>query len=299
MRTVQQFLLVVGSTKSKNHAGLSWFLHKHTLSGIKSDNWRPQRSLFSHASVKKPEWRLNSPGDQVFAAGLLANTSSPVNRTLQPVLLGGVGTEHATFHTQSPAKAQWLSVYLCWKQLNVFFKTLWGSQMLGVAAHHFPFQPNPTNPASECRSVKWSESEVKLCSERSHTDTLTLASLLEIMLADSWTIWLHSEQTSSVWWGEEAAVRWSFSLSVLTDSSWCALCFLRVRTMSAADECGWQKHHLYFTNALAFFYFKTCAQRRCDTWILSYTLVRWSIWQNSDTTGNKSQAHQSSLFDEG
>lgn len=56
--------------------------------------------------VKKPKQWLNSPDDQVFAAGLLANTSSHVNHTLMPALLGGVGTEHARFHIHSPAKAQ-------------------------------------------------------------------------------------------------------------------------------------------------------------------------------------------------
>ncbi len=40
----------------------------------------------------------------MFAAGLLANTSSPVNHTLMPVEVGGAGTERAGFHTQSPAK---------------------------------------------------------------------------------------------------------------------------------------------------------------------------------------------------
>lgn len=40
----------------------------------------------------------------MFAAGLLANTSSPVSRTLLPGELGGVGTEHAGFRIQSPAK---------------------------------------------------------------------------------------------------------------------------------------------------------------------------------------------------
>lgn len=55
--------------------------------------------------IQKPTQKLGSPGDQVFAAGLLANRSSHVNRTPMPVLLVDVGTEHAGFHRLSPAKA--------------------------------------------------------------------------------------------------------------------------------------------------------------------------------------------------
>lgn len=48
--------------------------------------------------------KLNSPGGQVFAAGVLANTSSLVTHTPMPVLLEGAGTERAKFRIQSPAK---------------------------------------------------------------------------------------------------------------------------------------------------------------------------------------------------
>ena len=50
--------------------------------------------------------KRNSPDEQVFAAGLLANTSLPVNHTQMPALLGAAGKEHARFHIQSPEKAQ-------------------------------------------------------------------------------------------------------------------------------------------------------------------------------------------------
>lgn len=52
--------------------------------------------------------KLNSPGDQVFAAWPLAGMSSVVNHTLLPALQGGAGTEHAKLHIQPPAKALWL-----------------------------------------------------------------------------------------------------------------------------------------------------------------------------------------------
>lgn len=87
-----------------------------------------QKPYRSHLlSTKKRDQRLNAstegqsvhyvsvlhlnrslPADQVFAAGFLANTSSLVNRTLMPALLGGAGTEHARLHTQFPAEAQTL-----------------------------------------------------------------------------------------------------------------------------------------------------------------------------------------------
>lgn len=68
----------------------------------------------------------------MFAARPSANMSSPVNHTLMPVLLVDVGTEHATFHIQSPAKAQELVCCLCCSKntgcplvlnLNMFFYT--------------------------------------------------------------------------------------------------------------------------------------------------------------------------------
>lgn len=58
--------------------------------------------MFPYASKR------SLPSDQVFAAELLATTSSPVNCILMPALLGGAGTEHARFHTRFPAEAQTL-----------------------------------------------------------------------------------------------------------------------------------------------------------------------------------------------
>lgn len=52
------------------------------------------------------QWNLNSPGDRALGAGPLANMSLVGTRTRRLALLGGAGTGHAKFHTQSPTKTE-------------------------------------------------------------------------------------------------------------------------------------------------------------------------------------------------